>query len=377
MSLSIMEHLKTQEEEMAIKSGDRVLLSPEVQTLDAADEPTDDLWLRFTENDFETQEDREVPDATETHALADERALSAMDEGSEPEHALGFYLRDMGRIPLLTASEELRLAWMVQEGKWEQQRALQEGTPPDDAVMAQAKEAQRCLIEANLRLVVSIAKKYQHQGLSLLDLIQEGSHGLMTAVEKFDPAKGYKLSTYATWWIRQSVTRAIANQAHTIRLPVHLSETIRRVARGRARLYQELGREPTVEELAQQTGTSVERIRVCLEADKQPISLETPVGEDNDNELGDLLEDQMQQSPMEITAQHQLRESVAAALQDLTERERVILQLRYGLLDGTSHSLAEIGKYLQVTRERVRQIETKALQKLYAKKRHQLKDFLE
>ncbi len=373
MSITIMEQPEIQEEGSSLTD---ILSHPAAQTLDDANILADDLLNIFAENDFEEKEEIDALDPTEANLDADDADLTETDEGRELGNALSLYLHEMGRVPLLTAKEEIRLALMVQQGKLEQQRAMQDDILPNDKVMEHAKEARRRLIEANLRLVVSIAKKYQQRGLALLDLIQEGNKGLMTAVDKFDPTKGYKFSTYATWWIRQSVVRAIANKARTIRLPVHMFEKNNRVSRVSARLYQELGREPLVEEIAQQMGTSVEKIREILKADQQAISLETAVGEDNDNELGDFLEDRMLPSPTEITAHHQLQEYVADALQDLSERERGILQLRYGLLDGTSHSLTEIGEMLHVSRERVRQIETKALQKLRVKRSDQLKDFL-
>jgi len=368
-----MEQPEIQEEGSSLTD---MLSRSAAQTLDDANIPADDLLNIFTEHDFEDKEEIDARDSTEANLDVDDADLTETDEDSELGNALSLYLHEMGRVPLLTAKEEIRLALMVQQGKLEQQRAMQDDTLPNDKVMEHAKEARRRLIEANLRLVVSIAKKYQNRGLALLDLIQEGNKGLMVAVDKFDPTKGYKFSTYATWWIRQSVVRAIANKARTIRLPVHMFEKNNRVSRVSARLYQELGREPLVEEIAQQMGTSVEQLREILKADQQAISLETAVGEDNDNELGDFLEDRMLPSPTEITAHHQLQEYVADALQDLNERERMILQLRYDLLDGTSHSLTEVGERLHVSRERVRQIETKALQKLRVKRSDQLKDFL-
>jgi len=377
MSLIMIEQLKTQEEEASLTAMlDLAQSYSAAQTLDDANILADNLLNNFTENELEDQEEIDALDSTEANLYVHDADLTETDEGSELGNALSLYLREMGRVPRLTAKEEIRLALMVQQGKREQQRAIQYNTLPNDKVMEYAKDAQRRLIEANLRLVVSIAKKYQNRGLVLLDLIQEGNKGLMIAVDKFDPTKGYKFSTYATWWIRQFVSRAIANQARTIRLPVHTFEAINRVSRVSAHLYQELGREPTVEEIAQQMGSSVEKIRELLKASRRPISLETPIGEDNDNELGDFLEDQMLQSPAEIIAQHQLQEYVANELQDLSERERYILQLRYGLLDGTSHSLKEIGEILHVSRERVRQIEVKALQKLRVKSSDLLKDFL-
>lgn len=377
MSLIMIEQLKTQEEEASLTAMlDLAQSHSAAQTLDDANILADNLLNNFTENELEDQEEIDTLDSTEANLYVHDADLTETDEGSELGNALSLYLREMGRVPRLTAKEEIRLALMVQQGKREQQRAIQYNTLPNDKVMEHAKDAQRRLIEANLRLVVSIAKKYQNRGLVLLDLIQEGNKGLMIAVDKFDPTKGYKFSTYATWWIRQFVSRAIANQARTIRLPVHTFEAINRVSRVSAHLYQELGREPTVEEIAQQMGSSVEKIRELLKASRRPISLETPIGEDNDNELGDFLEDQMLQSPAEIIAQHQLQEYVANELQDLSERERYILQLRYGLLDGTSHSLKEIGEILHVSRERVRQIEVKALQKLRVKSSDLLKDFL-
>jgi RNA polymerase primary sigma factor len=377
MSLTMLKQLETQEEGSSFTDMfDLAHAHSAAHTLDDADMPVDDLLNISTENNLEDKEDIDALDSTEANLYADDAELTETDEGSELGNALSLYLHEIGRVPRLTAQEEIRLGLLVQQGKLEQQRALQDNTLPNDKIMEQAKEAQRRLIEANLRLVVSIAKKYQTRGLTLLDLIQEGNNGLMIAAEKFDPTKGYKFSTYATWWIRQCVVRAIANQARIIRLPVHLVETINRLSRVRARLYQELGREPGAEEIAQRMGISVEKVHEFLKASQQPVSLEIPIGEDNDNELGDFLEDQQLPSPTEITTHHQLQEHVADALDELSERERYVLQLRYGLLDGTSHTLTEVGKLLHVSRERVRQIEVKALQKLRVKRSDQLKDFL-
>ncbi|HYA99485.1 MAG TPA: sigma-70 family RNA polymerase sigma factor [Ktedonobacteraceae bacterium] len=334
---------------------------------------TDDLLNNFLAYKLDDQEERDIMQSVGVDLLVDDANLT---DGSALGNTLSLYLRDMGRIPRLTAKEEIELALQLQQGQYEQERALQTNTLPNARIIERAKEAQRRLIEANLRLVVSVAKKYQNGGLALLDLIQEGNKGLMIAVDKFDPMKGYKFSTYATWWIRQYVSRALANQARTIRVPVHMYEKINRVTRVSTRLHQELGRKPTVEELAQHIGISEEQVQEILLASQQTISLETPVGEDNEDELGDFLEDQFLPSPLELTEFSQLQEYVALALQGLSERERHVLQLRYGLLDGTSHTLTEIGELLHVSRERVRQIEIKALQKLRVQGSDQLRDFL-
>lgn len=378
MSLTMVEKSGIQAKEAPFTSlGDEAFSFAIAKPLDDFNRSTDDLLNRLMESSVEEKEERNILHLSEGDLSADDPNLVESDEDSERASALSLYLRDMAHIPLLTQQEEIRLTLLVQQGKLEQQQAIEQNILPSQKVMEQANEAQRRLIEANLRLVVSIAKKYQHAGLALLDLIQEGNQGLMAAVEKFDPTKGYKLSTYATWWIRQHVLRAIANQARTIRLPVHLFTTINRIAKVRAHLYQDLGREPTPEEIAQKMGANVEKIREVLKASQHPLSLETPIDEDNDNELGSLLEDQMQQPLPEIAARHQAQQLITEALHHLNQREREILQLRYGLLDGTSRTLAEVGEIFHMSRERIRQIEAKALQKLRVKSSEQLKDLSE
>ena len=267
------------------------------------------------------------------------------------------YLREIGKIPLLTPEEEIELAKRVEEGD--------EG-------------AKKKLIEANLRLVVSIAKKYIGRGLSFLDLIQEGNLGLIRAVEKFDYRKGFKFSTYATWWIRQAITRAIADQARTIRIPVHMVETINKLIRVSRQLVQQLGREPATEEIAQALGLPPEKVEDIQRIAQEPVSLETPIGEEEDSQLGDFLEDKESPNPEEATAGQLLREQLEEMLDELTEREREVLRLRFGLEDGHAHTLEEVGKRFNVTRERIRQIEAKALRKLrHPSRSKRLRDYLE
>lgn len=267
------------------------------------------------------------------------------------------YLKEIGRVPLLTAEEEIELAKRIEQGD---------------------EEAKRRLAEANLRLVVSIAKRYVGRGMLFLDLIQEGNMGLIKAVEKFDHGKGFKFSTYATWWIRQAITRAIADQARTIRIPVHMVETINKLIRVSRQLLQELGREPTPEEIAAEMDLSVEKVREIMKIAQEPVSLETPIGEEDDSHLGDFIEDQEALAPADAAAYELLKEQLEDVLDTLTEREENVLRLRFGLDDGRTRTLEEVGKVFGVTRERIRQIEAKALRKLrHPSRSKRLKDFLE
>ena len=267
------------------------------------------------------------------------------------------YLKDIGRVPLLSAEEEVELA----------KRMMEE----DEA-------AKKRLSEANLRLVVSIAKRYVGRGMLFLDLIQEGNLGLMKAVEKFDYQKGFKFSTYATWWIRQSITRAIADQARTIRIPVHMVETINKLTRVQRLLLQELGREPTPSEIAEKMGVSEDRVHEILKIAQDPVSLETPIGEEEDSHLGDFIEDEKTTTPSDSVAFTMLKEQLLGVLDTLTPREEKVLRLRYGIDDGKPRTLEEVGREFNVTRERIRQIEAKALRKLrHPSRSKKLKDFLE
>lgn len=295
----------------------------------------------------------QVVDESERDRELFEQALS--DVGLDDP--VKMYLKDIGQVPLLTTDEELELAQKMSEGQ---------------------EAAKKRLSEANLRLVVSIAKRYVGRGMLFLDLIQEGNLGLMKAVEKFDYQKGFKFSTYATWWIRQSITRAIADQARTIRIPVHMVETINRLVREQRILLQELGREPTLEELAERMGVSIERVSEIQKIAQDPVSLETPIGEEEDSHLGDFIEDEKTTTPSDSVAFTMLKEQLLSVLDTLTPREEKVLRLRYGIDDGKPRTLEEVGKEFNVTRERIRQIEAKALRKLrHPSRSKKLKDFLE
>jgi RNA polymerase primary sigma factor len=322
-----------------------------------------------------------VADELDAPAAAPRHALLA-DQDSTLD-GVQAYLNEIGRVPLLTATEEVELAEQIIRGDAAKTRLTsgEELAPQLRAALhvdvEQGEEARQHLTQANLRLVVSIAKKYVGHGLSLMDLIQEGNLGLMRAVEKFDVTRGNRFSTYATWWIRQAVSRALAEQSRTIRLPVHMSEAVGQVKRAADKLSQSLGRQPNAEELATALGQPVEKIEGIFKAMRQPISLETPVGEEGDSTLGALIEDRGQRAPAEVAAETLMRQDLRDALMELTERERKILTLRYGLADGQHRTLEEIGKTIGMTRERARQIEAEALRKLRASDiGRQLRDYL-
>lgn len=309
-------------------------------------------------------------DAPESEPEPEPPVAARVDTGSPSSDLFRQYLREIGRIPLLTAAEEVELARRVEAGLFAEERL---GNARDldsqlaldlDRLVVMGRMAKRRLIEANLRLVVSVAKRYVGRGLTMLDLVQEGNLGLIRAVEKFDYARGYKFSTYATWWIRQAMSRALADQARTIRVPVHVVELINRVVRVQRRMLQERGYEPTAEEVAAHLDLAPERVGEVLRLAQEPVSLHAPVGEEDDVALGDLIEDGDAASPVESAAFLLLREHLEAVLSTLGERERKVVQLRYGLADGRPRTLEEIGRIFGVTRERIRQIESKTLNKL-------------
>ena len=318
-----------------------------VDVLRITDGNADDMILDDDDADIDKLDEEEIE--------LDKIDLS-VPEGVSIEDPVRMYLKEIGKVPLLSAEEEIELAKRMEKG--------------DEA-------AKKRLAEANLRLVVSIAKRYVGRGMLFLDLIQEGNLGLIKAVEKFDYRKGYKFSTYATWWIRQAITRGIADTGRTIRVPVHMVETINKTLRMTRTLLQELGREPTPEEVAERLNVSVSRVREVLKISRDPVSLDTPIGEEDDSHLGDFIEDDSALSPADSAAFSMLRAELATALESLTDRERQVVKLRFGLEDGRARTLEEVGKEFNVTRERIRQIEAKALRKLrHPSRSKRLKDFL-
>jgi RNA polymerase primary sigma factor len=322
-----------------------------VEDIEKIYERLEKMGIEITgEDEILEQEALEFPDEFEMNIVLNAEGISIDDP-------VRMYLKEIGKVPLLSIQDELKLAEKMDGGD---------------------TEAERKLAEANLRLVVSIAKRYVGRGMLFLDLIQEGNLGLIKAVEKFDYKKGYKFSTYATWWIRQSITRAIADQARTIRIPVHMVETINKLLRVTRQLVQEFGREPTHEELSKELGLSVERVREIQKIAQDPVSLETPIGEEEDSHLGDFIQDDSAPAPQDSATYMLLREQLNDVLDTLTPRESRVLQLRFGLNDGRMRTLEEVGKEFEVTRERIRQIEAKALRKLrHPSRSKKLKDYLE
>ena len=339
-------------------------LAEELKGLEIDSDALDNLYNKLVDNKIQVVAEADVDSSggeaklkpkeeTEEIILNDEDITKDINI-NDP---VRMYLKEIGRISLLSSTEEMEISQRVAAGD---------------------EEAKRILAESNLRLVVSIAKRYVGRGLLFLDLIQEGNIGLMKAVEKFDYDKGYKFSTYATWWIRQAITRALADQARTIRVPVHMVETINKMSRVQRQLTLELNREPSEEEIAKKMGVGIEKVREVLKISQEPVSLETPIGEEEDSHLGDFLKDESSLSPEEYTENEILKEEIKEVLMSLQARAQEVLELRFGLIDGTCHTLEEVGKKFNVTRERIRQIEAKALRKLrHPSRAKKLRDFLE
>lgn len=356
-------------EELKKKSRNGVISNKDIMDLIAeknlGEEDLSDLYAGLHDDHYEVDFDMDVSDDDVDFSEEEEEEAESQPESTEPvpdmdntvtiDDPVKLYLKEIGALKLLSSEEEIRLAKTVAKGSTE------DATEEEKQA---AKEAKQELADRNLRLVVSIAKKYLGRGLQFLDLIQEGNLGLLKAVDKFDYTKGYKFSTYATWWIRQAITRAIADQARTIRVPVHMVETINKMNRISRQLLQEKGREATNEELAKAMGVTVGKIREVKKIAQDPISLETPIGEKEDSHLGDFIEDHEAIAPDDAAGSILLREQIDELLNGLTERERQVLELQFGLKDGRTRTLEEVGRYFDVTRERIRQIEGKALQKL-------------
>lgn len=353
--LTSKEIVDTLEEiDLNAKEIDDLYVRLEELDIDIVDEDTGEEIVISEDDILIEEEDDDSIDEEDTKAL--EKRLALTTSSINVDDPVRMYLKEIGKVPLLSAEEEVNLAKRIEDGD------------------VQAKQE---LAEANLRLVVSIAKRYVGRGMLFLDLIQEGNLGLMKAVEKFDYTKGFKFSTYATWWIRQAITRSIADQARTIRIPVHMVETINKLVRIQRQLVQEIGREPTAEEIAVEMGIEVEKVREIMKISQEPVSLETPIGEEEDSSLGDFIPDNDIISPEEAATFYMLREELTEVLSTLTPREESVLRLRFGLDDGRPRTLEEVGTVFDVTRERIRQIEAKALRKLrHPTRSKKLKDFL-
>jgi RNA polymerase primary sigma factor len=368
-------------------------LAERLSVMDLTPDETDAVYQRLVELNVEVVEDeavREELEEPEPAADVDDERRRARKEVDAALKAptndpVRMYLKEIGRVALLTAQEEVELAQRIEAGVQAEERLSGTATKysPEERedlrwIVFDGQRAKRHLVEANLRLVVSIAKRYVGRGMAFLDLIQEGNLGLIRAVEKFDYMKGFKFSTYATWWIRQAITRAIADQARTIRIPVHMVETINKLVRIQRQLLQDLGREPTDEEIGEQMEMSPEKVREIRKISQEPVSLETPVGEEDDSALGDFIEDSEAVVPLERASFRLLQEQLESVLHTLSEREKEVIRLRFGLVDGQPRTLEDVGKKFGVTRERIRQIESKTLSKLRHPSRSQkLRDYLE
>ncbi|MDR3824466.1 MAG: RNA polymerase sigma factor RpoD [Clostridia bacterium] len=359
-------------------------ISDAFEDIEVTPEEIERLYDVFEKESIELVEDLDK-ELEEIEVSKEELEDLSVPEGINIDDHVKMYLKEIGKVNLLTPEEELSLAKRMADGEKAKEQLEEIGEEIDedtkkqiDLLIADGEKAKKSLAEANLRLVVSIAKRYVGRGMLFLDLIQEGNLGLIKAVDKFDYTKGYKFSTYATWWIRQAITRAIADQARTIRIPVHMVETINKLVRVSRQLVQELGREPTPEELAKELNMPVDKVREISKISQEPVSLETPIGEEEDSHLGDFIPDEDAPAPSEAASFVLLKEQLGAVLETLSEREAKVLRLRFGLDDGRARTLEEVGKEFDVTRERIRQIEAKALRKLrHPSRSKKLKDFLD
>ena len=359
-------------------------ISDAFEDIEVTPEEIERLYDVFEKESIELVEDLDK-ELEEIEVSKEELEDLSVPEGINIDDHVKMYLKEIGKVNLLTPEEELSLAKRMADGETAKEQIEEIGEDIDedtkkqiDLLIADGEKAKKSLAEANLRLVVSIAKRYVGRGMLFLDLIQEGNLGLIKAVDKFDYTKGYKFSTYATWWIRQAITRAIADQARTIRIPVHMVETINKLVRVSRQLVQELGREPTPEELAKELNMPVDKVREISKISQEPVSLETPIGEEEDSHLGDFIPDEDAPAPSEAASFVLLKEQLGAVLETLSEREAKVLRLRFGLDDGRARTLEEVGKEFDVTRERIRQIEAKALRKLrHPSRSKKLKDFLD